>query len=97
MLKTFYSCTDKRFKYFYCICAVYLRKVLKEISVGDIKPDETVDAVKEARLLAKVGMFVAWWSNYTIYTQLDNPFIVKFHDSFLEDEKFCIITKYCKV
>ena len=30
------------------------RKVLKEISVGDIKPDETVDAVKEARLLAKV-------------------------------------------
>lgn len=56
------------------------RKVLKEISVGDIKPDETVDAVKEARLLAK----------------LDNPFIVKFHDSFLEDEKFCIITEYCE-
>ena len=44
-----------------CVRVVYLRKVLKEISVGDIKPDETVDAVKEARLLAKVKIFVVRW------------------------------------
>ena len=31
------------------------------------------------------------------FIQLNNPFIVKFHDSFLEDEKFCIITEYCEV
>ena len=30
------------------------RKVLKQIGVADLLPDETVDAVKEARLLAKV-------------------------------------------
>ena len=30
------------------------RKVLKKINVGEIQPDETVEAVKEATLLAKV-------------------------------------------
>ena len=30
------------------------RKVLKQIGVADLLPDETVDAVREARLLAKV-------------------------------------------
>ena len=57
------------------------RKVLKEIAVGDLQPDETVDAVHEARLLSK----------------LDHPGIVKFHDSFLEGDFFCIITEYCEV
>ncbi|KAI0212520.1 Serine/threonine-protein kinase Nek11 [Lamellibrachia satsuma] len=55
-------------------------KVLKEIAVGDLQPDETVDAVHEARLLSK----------------LDHPGIVKFHDSFLEGDFFCIITEYCE-
>ena len=57
------------------------RKVLKEISVGDLQPDETVDAMHEARLLSK----------------LDHPSIVKFHDSFIDGEFFCIITEYCEV
>jgi len=65
--------------------------------VGDIKPDETVDAVKEARLLAKVLCVNITASRELESPQLDNPFIVKFHDSFLEDEKFCIITEYCEV
>ncbi|CAH1779518.1 unnamed protein product, partial [Owenia fusiformis] len=55
-------------------------KVLKEISVGDLQPDETVDAMHEAKLLSK----------------LDHPGIVKFHDSFLDGEFFCIVTEYCE-
>ena len=34
------------------------RKVLKQIAVTDLQPDETVDAVREARLLAKVRVAV---------------------------------------
>ncbi|KAH9505755.1 Serine/threonine-protein kinase Nek11 [Bulinus truncatus] len=55
-------------------------KVLKEIPVGDLQPDETLDAMHEARLLSK----------------LDHPGIVKFHDSFIDGEYFCIITEYCE-
>ncbi|KAH3768623.1 serine/threonine-protein kinase Nek11-like isoform X1 [Dreissena polymorpha] len=55
-------------------------KVLKEISVGDLQPDETVDAMHEARLLR----------------QLDHPSIVQFHDSFIDGESFCIVTEYCE-
>ncbi|KAK3589291.1 hypothetical protein CHS0354_026942 [Potamilus streckersoni] len=55
-------------------------KVLKEISVGDLQPDESVDAMHEARLLSK----------------LDHPSIVKFHDSFIDGEFFCIVTEYCE-
>ncbi|XP_074645702.1 serine/threonine-protein kinase Nek11-like [Tubulanus polymorphus] len=55
-------------------------KVLKEIPVGDLLPDETVDAVHEANLLAK----------------LDHPNIVKFYDKFLDGEYFCIVTEYCE-
>ena len=36
-----------------CFCC-HGSKVLKQIGVGDLHPDETVDAVREARLLAKV-------------------------------------------
>ncbi|XP_026514123.1 serine/threonine-protein kinase Nek11 [Terrapene carolina triunguis] len=55
-------------------------KVLKEISVGDLKPNETVEANLEAQLLSK----------------LDHPAIVKFYASFVERESFCIITEYCE-
>ncbi|XP_072024881.1 LOW QUALITY PROTEIN: serine/threonine-protein kinase Nek11-like [Amphiura filiformis] len=55
-------------------------KVLKEISCGDLAPDETVDAMHEAKLLSK----------------LHHPNIVRFHDSFLDGEFFCIITEYCE-
>ncbi|KAK2517145.1 Nek11 [Columba guinea] len=55
-------------------------KVLKEISVGDLKPNETVEANMEAQLLSK----------------LDHPAIVKFYASFVERDSFCIITEYCE-
>jgi NIMA (never in mitosis gene a)-related kinase 11 len=56
-------------------------KVLKEISVGEMQPDETIESVHEANLLAK----------------LNHPHIVSFHDSFLDGEYFCIVTEYCEV
>ncbi|NWZ95128.1 NEK11 kinase, partial [Nesospiza acunhae] len=55
-------------------------KVLKEISVGNLKPNETVEANLEAQLLSK----------------LDHPAIVKFYASFVEQGSFCIITEYCE-
>ncbi|XP_033754320.1 serine/threonine-protein kinase Nek11-like isoform X2 [Pecten maximus] len=55
-------------------------KVLKEISVGELQPDETVEAAKEARVLSK----------------LLHPSIVKFHDSFIDGDVFCIITEFCE-
>ena len=62
-------------------CLFLCRKVLKEISVGELQPDETVDAVREARVLSR----------------LHHPSIVKFHDSFVDGEFFCIITEFCDV
>nr|XP_054408561.1 serine/threonine-protein kinase Nek11 isoform X4 [Pongo abelii] len=56
-------------------------KVLKEISVGELNPNETLQANLEAQLLSK----------------LDHPAIVKFHASFVEQDNFCIITEYCEV
>ena len=38
-----------------CLLLLLYRKVLKQIAVSELQPDETVDAVREARLLAKVG------------------------------------------
>ncbi|XP_002742440.2 uncharacterized protein LOC100370291 [Saccoglossus kowalevskii] len=55
-------------------------KVLKEIAVGELAPDETVDAVHEAKLLSR----------------LNHPGIVRFSDSFLDMEFFCLITEYCE-
>lgn len=55
-------------------------KVLKEIFVGELQPDETVDAMREARLLSN----------------LNHPNIVKFLDSFIDGEFFCIVTEYCE-
>ncbi|XP_032766311.1 serine/threonine-protein kinase Nek11 [Rattus rattus] len=55
-------------------------KVLKEISVGELNPNETVQASMEAQLLSK----------------LNHPAIVRFHASFMEQDTFCIITEYCE-
>ncbi|XP_062070765.1 serine/threonine-protein kinase Nek11 [Lepus europaeus] len=55
-------------------------KVLKEISVGEVNPNETVQASLEAQLLSK----------------LEHPAIVKFYASFVEQGNFCIITEYCE-
>ena len=57
------------------ILSLNCRKVLKEISCGDLAPDETVGAMHEAKLLSK----------------LHHPNIVKFYDSFLDGEFFCIM------
>ncbi|XP_036750673.2 serine/threonine-protein kinase Nek11 [Manis pentadactyla] len=55
-------------------------KVLKEISVGELNLNETVQANLEAQLLSK----------------LDHPAIVKFHTSFVEQDSFFIIMEYCE-
>ena len=62
-------------------CFFYHSKVLKEIAVGDLQPDETVDAMHESSLLRN----------------LDHPGIVKFHDSFVDGGFFCIVTEFCEV
>jgi NIMA (never in mitosis gene a)-related kinase 11 len=46
-----------------------------------MQADESIESVNEANLLSK----------------LDNPYIIKYHDSFLDGEYFCIITEYCEV
>ncbi|XP_064599370.1 serine/threonine-protein kinase Nek11-like [Liolophura sinensis] len=69
---TAFLCKDRR-------CKGEL-KCLKEIPIGDLQLDETVDAMHEAKLLSK----------------LDHPGIVKFHDQFVDGEFFCIITEYCE-
>ena len=65
-------------KFFFFFCC---RKVLKEICIGELNPNETVQATLEAQLLSK----------------LNHPAIVKFHANFVEQDKFCIITEYCEV
>ncbi|XP_030605996.1 serine/threonine-protein kinase Nek11 isoform X2 [Archocentrus centrarchus] len=55
-------------------------KVLKQIPLGDLRPDETVRATQEAQLLS----------------QLHHPAILTFYHSFLEKDAFCIITEYCQ-
>eukprot|EP00731_Ephydatia_muelleri_P027042 Em0018g1142a len=52
-------------------------RVLKKIVVTELQPDETVDAVREAKTVSK-----------------DHPAIVRFHDSFMEKDVFCIVTEY---
>ncbi|XP_054476886.1 serine/threonine-protein kinase Nek11 [Anoplopoma fimbria] len=55
-------------------------KVLKQIPLGDLRPDETVRATQEAQLLS----------------QLHHPAILTFYHSFLERDAFCIITEFCQ-
>ncbi|XP_055771588.1 serine/threonine-protein kinase Nek11-like [Salvelinus fontinalis] len=55
-------------------------KVLKEIPLGDLHPNETVQASQEAQLLS----------------QLHHPAIITFYSSFLHRDSFCIITEYCE-
>ncbi len=73
--------TQKIYPNFINFIVKKIRKVLKEISIGDMEPDESIESVKEANLLSK----------------LDNPYILKYHDSFLDGEYFCIVTEYCEV
>lgn len=54
---------------------------MKKVFVGNLQPDETVDAAHEAGLLRN----------------LDHPGIVRFYDSFIEAEFFCIVTEFCDV
>ncbi|KAJ8004879.1 hypothetical protein DPEC_G00140880 [Dallia pectoralis] len=56
------------------------RKVLKEIPLGNLHPNETVQASQEAQLLS----------------QLNHPAILTFYSSFLHRDSFCIITEYCE-
>ncbi|CAF0885342.1 unnamed protein product [Adineta ricciae] len=55
-------------------------KVLKVVRLGDMEPEQTVDSVREAELLSK----------------LQNEHIVKFYESFLENDCLCIVTEYCE-
>jgi NIMA (never in mitosis gene a)-related kinase 11 len=56
-------------------------KVLKSIFIGDISPDESSNAEHEAAMLAR----------------LRHAHIVRFYDSFIDGQYFCIITEYCQV
>eukprot|EP00064_Thunnus_orientalis_P021984 superscaffoldBa00007027_g22159 len=56
------------------------KKVMKQIPLGDLRPDETVRATQEAQLLS----------------QLQHPAILTFYHSFLERDAFCIITEFCQ-
>jgi len=60
---------------------VSIRKVAKKVFIGNLQPDETVDASNEANLLK----------------HLNHPAIVKFYDSFIQANFFYIITEYCEV
>lgn len=46
-----------------------------------MEADESIESVQEAQLLSK----------------LDNPYILKYHESFLDGDYFCIVTEYCEV
>uniref|UniRef100_A0A1I8G9L5 non-specific serine/threonine protein kinase n=1 Tax=Macrostomum lignano TaxID=282301 RepID=A0A1I8G9L5_9PLAT len=54
-------------------------KVLKEVQIGEVDPDETLEVVHEAKLLGK----------------LDHSAILKFYNCFMEPPSFCIVTEYC--
>eukprot|EP00039_Didymoeca_costata_P031094 m.33083 g.33083 ORF g.33083 m.33083 type:complete len:701 (+) comp8486_c0_seq2:328-2430(+) len=55
--------------------------VVKQIFVGMLGPDETSDALKEARLLAS----------------LKHPNVISLHEAFVHDRQFvCIVTELCE-
>jgi NIMA (never in mitosis gene a)-related kinase 11 len=47
--------------------------------LNDVQPNESLDAVHEAKLMQK----------------LEHPCIVKFYESFLDGEQFCIVSEFC--
>ncbi|CAF3676409.1 unnamed protein product [Rotaria sordida] len=55
-------------------------KVLKVVRLGEMDEEQTVDSVREAQLLKS----------------LHNEHIVKFYESFLENDCLCIVTDYCE-
>ncbi|CAF1567429.1 unnamed protein product [Rotaria magnacalcarata] len=55
-------------------------KVLKVVRLGEMDADQTVDSVREAELLSN----------------LHNEYIVKFYESFLENDYLCIVTEFCE-
>ena len=57
------------------------RKVVKQVYVGMLEPDETIDALSEAKLLS----------------HLNHPNILMFHEAFTFDQFVCIVTEYCEV
>ncbi|CAF0743713.1 unnamed protein product [Adineta steineri] len=56
------------------------KKVLKAIFIEDVSPNESLDAEHEASILAR----------------LRHPNIVRFYDSFMDANHFCIVTEYCE-
>ncbi|CAF0733342.1 unnamed protein product [Rotaria sordida] len=56
------------------------KKVIKAIFIGDVSPNESLDAEHEASILAR----------------LRHPNIVRFYDSFIDQSYFCIVTEYCE-
>ncbi|CAF3412831.1 unnamed protein product [Rotaria sp. Silwood1] len=55
-------------------------KVLKVVRLGEMDEEQTIDSVNEAQLLKS----------------LQNEHIVKFYESFLENDCLCIVTEYCE-
>jgi serine/threonine protein kinase len=33
----------------------------------------------------------------SVLSKLDNPYIIKYHESFINDDNLCIITEFCEV
>ncbi len=33
----------------------------------------------------------------SVLSKLDNPYIIKYHESFINEDNLCIITEYCQV
>ncbi|CAF2601961.1 unnamed protein product [Rotaria sp. Silwood2] len=60
--------------------ATHEPKVLKVVRLGEMDEEQTIDSVREAQLLKS----------------LQNEHIVKFHESFLENDCLCIVTEYCE-
>ncbi|PAA54370.1 hypothetical protein BOX15_Mlig023502g2, partial [Macrostomum lignano] len=54
-------------------------KVLKEVHIGELDPEETVEAIHEAKLLGK----------------LSHSAILKFFNCFVNLPSFCMVTEYC--
>lgn len=67
--------------HFYFIFLSVYRKVLEKIDLCYLEPGQIVQTKHEAKLLS----------------QLDHPGIVKFLDSFIDGEYYCVITEYYEV